>query len=188
MLSFWKRWLLVYVWTDENGGFRILWRHKLHTTNIAHFCEECYRFENADFLSTCGRTKTEVFEYYDVINYILLTLRTFVRNAIVLKTLASCLRVDGRKRRFSNTMMSWIIYYWHYACFVSDAFVFTLFSFSRGRAKTIRIRCVWTRIFSETENKILLFQKYPDTCGQGLNLFFFCHFRCRRRRDCLSSL
>ena len=85
-------------------------------------------FENAVFLSTCRRTKTEVFEYYDVINYILLTLRTFVRNAIVLKTLASCLRVDGRKRRFSNTVRSWIMYYWHYACFVSDAFVFTLFS------------------------------------------------------------
>lgn len=67
-------------------------------------------FENAVFLSTCRRTKTEVFEYYDVINYILLTLRTFVRNAIVLKTLASCLRVDGRKRRFSNSMMSYIVY------------------------------------------------------------------------------
>ena len=61
--------------TDENRGFRILWRHKLHTTNIAHFCEECYRFENAGFLFTCGRTKTEVFEYSDVMNYILLTLR-----------------------------------------------------------------------------------------------------------------
>ena len=33
--------------------------------------------------------------------------------------------------------------------------------------------CVWTRIFSETEDKILLFQKYPDTCGQGLNLLVF---------------
>ena len=40
-------------------------------------------FENAGLLSTCRRTKTEVFEYYDVINCILLTLRTFVRNAFV---------------------------------------------------------------------------------------------------------
>ena len=36
--------------------------------------------------------------------------------------------------------------------------------------------CVWTRIFSETEDKILLFQKYPDTCGQGLNLLVFFFF------------
>ena len=49
-------------------------------------------------------------------------------------------------------------------------------AFSRGRAKTIRIRCVWTGIFSETEDKILLFQKYPDTCGQGLNLLFVFFF------------
>ena len=32
-------------------------------------------FENAGFSSTCGRTKTTVLEYDDVINYILLTLR-----------------------------------------------------------------------------------------------------------------
>ena len=31
-------------------------------------------FENAGFSSTCGRKKMEVFEYTDVINYILLTL------------------------------------------------------------------------------------------------------------------
>ena len=41
-------------------------------------------------------------------------------------------------------------------------------AFSCGREKTIRIHCVWTRIFSDTE-KTFRFQKYPGMCGQGLN-------------------
>ena len=36
------------------------------------------------------------------------------------------------------------------------------------RAKTIRIRYVWTRIFLKTEQKDLRFQKYPDMCKWGL--------------------
>ena len=36
--------------------------------------------------------------------------------------------IDERKRKFSNTMMSYIIYYEHYACPVRDAVVFPLFS------------------------------------------------------------
>ena len=46
----------------------------------------------------------------------------------LLITLASRLRVHRRKRMFSNTMMSWIIYYQHNACSVRDAIVFPLTS------------------------------------------------------------
>ena len=34
--DFWKCWLLVYAWTDENGGFRIRWCHSSLTTIITH--------------------------------------------------------------------------------------------------------------------------------------------------------
>ena len=58
-----------------------------------------------------------------------------------------------------------VVNYYHYACSVRDAIVFTVAyrAFSCGRAKTIRIRYVWTH-----KDKILRFQKYPDTCGRGL--------------------
>ena len=32
--DFWKRWLLVYVWTDKNRSFRIRWFHISFTTSI----------------------------------------------------------------------------------------------------------------------------------------------------------
>ena len=36
---------------------------------------------------------------------------------------------------------------------------------------TIEIHYVWTRgFFLEKGGKITVFQKYPDTCGQGLTL------------------
>ena len=70
-----------------------------------------------------------------------------------LKTLPSRLRVDGQKRVLSNTMMSKII---------SFSIVLTFWC---GRAKTIRMLYVWTRIISKTD--FLRFQKYPDTCGWG---------------------
>ena len=41
-------------------------------------------------------------------------------------------------------------------------------AFLCGRVKIISISYVWTRIFSKPEEKILRFQKYPDTCGRGL--------------------
>ena len=45
-----------------------------------------------------------------------------------LNTFASRLRaVDGRKRRFSNTMKSYIIYHENYACSVRDVIVFPSF-------------------------------------------------------------
>ena len=70
-----------------------------------------------------------------------------------LRTLPSRLRVDEQKRVFSNRMMSKIISF----SFVS--------MFWCGRAKTIRMRYVWTRIISKTD--VLRFQKYPDTCEWG---------------------
>ena len=59
-----------------------------------------------------------------------------------------------------------------------DAIVFTVAyrAFSCGRAKTIRIRYVWTH-----KDKILRFQKYPDTCGRGLR-------RSRIYKHCYSTL
>ena len=66
----------------------------------------------------------QVFEFDDVINYILLTLRMLCEG---------CYR-----------------------------FYIAYSAFSCGRAKTIRIRYVWTH-----KEKIFRFQKYPDTCGRG---------------------
>ena len=68
-----------------------------------------------------------------------------------LKTLPSRLLVGGQKRVFPNMMMSKII---------SFPIVLTFWC---GRAKTIRMRYVWTRFISKTD--VLRFQKYPDTCG-----------------------
>ena len=39
-----------------------------------------------------------------------------------------------------------------------------------GRAKTMRKRYEWTRIFFENGEKKLRFQASTDTCGQGLTL------------------
>ena len=47
---------------------------------------------------------------------------------------------------------------------------FHCLAFSYGRAKTIRIRYVWTRLFLKTEGKYLRFQTKTDTCGRGLSL------------------
>ena len=49
---------------------------------------------------------------------------------------------------------------------------FQCLAFSYGQAKTIRIRHVWTRIFLENGGKRSRFQKYPDTCGRSLRLWF----------------
>ena len=40
-------------------------------------------------------------------------------------------------------------------------------TFSCERAKTIRIRYAWMRIFLKTEEKNFCFKKYRDTCGRG---------------------
>ena len=76
-----------------------------------------------------------------------------------LKTPAFRLRVDLQKWRFSNTIISCIIYYKHYACSVRDAIVFPLFRrFLCGPAKTNRILYVWTRTILQTNEKISVFK------------------------------
>ena len=67
--------------------------------------------------------------------------------------------VDGRKRRFWNTMTSYIIQRMsckrHYRISI-------VLAFSCSRAKTIRIRYVWSRILFLTRNK-----KFPFTKISG---------------------
>ena len=75
--DFWKRWALVYVWTDENAGFRIRWRNAPFTASMTH-------------------------------------------------------------------ALQGMLSYFH------------SLAFSYGRAKTIRIRYVWTRVFFENGGKNLL--------------------------------
>ena len=68
-----------------------------------------------------------------------------------LKTVATRLRVDGRKRKFSSTIMSSTIYFWHDACSVRNAIVFPLFSVFvwTGEKDSITLRakayCFWKR-------------------------------------------
>lgn len=87
-------------------------------------------------------------------------------------------REDGWKRKFSNTMTSYIIKFYHYnithALWGVLSYLHCL-GFSYGRAKTIRLCYVWTRIFLKTVGENLPFQKYPNACGFGLNdILFFC--------------
>ena len=70
-----------------------------------------------------------------------------------LKTLATRSRVDGRKQRFSNTMMCWL---WIHHLLL--AFRMLCSAFSYGRTKTIRIRHVWTCIFLQNGGKNLRFE------------------------------
>ena len=68
-----------------------------------------------------------------------------------LKTLATRLRVNGRKQTFSRTIMSSIIYFYHDACSVRNAIVFPLFSVFvwTGEKDSITLRarayCFWKR-------------------------------------------
>ena len=87
----------------ENGHRKRIFSKTLPTVKI---------FENAGHSFTCGRMKTEVFEYDDVIH-----------TTSIMHTLWG------------------VLSYFH--CLV----------FSYGRAKTIRIRFVWTGIFLKTEGK-----------------------------------
>ena len=61
--DFWKRWLLVYVWTDENRGFRIRWCHIAliiyrWLLALRMLCEVCYRISIVQRFRLDGR-----FEY-----------------------------------------------------------------------------------------------------------------------------
>ena len=76
-------------------------------------------------------------------------------------------QVYGRKRRFLNNMMSYIIQRMPCKGFSCISIVL---AFQCGQAKTIRISYVWTRMFLENREKNIRFQKLPDKCGQGLSL------------------
>ena len=107
--DFWKRWPLVYVWTDENAGFRIRWRNAPFTASMTH-------------------------------------------------------------------ALQGMLSYFH------------CLAFSYGRAKTIRIRYVWTRIFLKTEENISVCNlprcriKGPLLAGYGrINLYTIETFSANRQ-------
>ena len=89
-----------------------------------------------------------------------------------LKTLASCLHVDGRKRRFSNSMMSYIVYtsyitsITHGRCAGWYLFPsFELFCLDGGK-RFDNTKC--RRVFwGKRREKIK--KKYSDKCGRDLN-------------------
>ena len=89
-----------------------------------------------------------------------------------LKTLASRLRVGGRKRKFSNMMMSYVIILLPALRMLCEGCygISIVSAFFGGRTKKYPIRYVWTWIFSDTVEKNLRFQKYPVTCGRVLSL------------------
>ena len=72
----------------------------------------------------------------------------------------------GFRIRWCNTSCTTIITHALWGIFS----YFHCLAFSYGRAKTIRIRYVWTRLFLKTEGKYLRFQTKTDTCGRGLSL------------------
>lgn len=57
-------------------------------------------------------------------------------------------------------MMSYMIYYEHYACSVGDAIIFPL---GENNSNTLRVDAY---IFGNGGKKNLRLQKYPDTCGR----------------------
>ena len=77
-----------------------------------------------------------------------------------LKTLASRLRVGGRKRKFSNMMMSYIIILLPALRMLCEGCygISIVSAFFGGRTKKYPIRYVWTWIFSDMEEKISVFK------------------------------
>ena len=72
----------------------------------------------------------------------------------------------GFRIRWCNTSFTTIITHalWKMLSF------FHCLAFLFGRAKTIRIRYVWTRVGLKTEEESLRFETKTDTCGRGLRL------------------
>ena len=104
-------------------------------------------FENAVFMLSCGRVKTELFENADVTASIYdVPDHTHGSLGITRGHFASLFSfIEARTAEFES----------------SCVFVWTgIFS------KTL---LVWTRIFFYTDKKKMSFQKDPDTCGQGLS-------------------
>ena len=72
----------------------------------------------------------------------------------------------GFRIRWCHILLAWrMLRKWRYRIYIVVAF-------SWGQAKTIRIRYVRMRIFFLNVEKTLRFQKYPDTCGRGLNVTY----------------
>ena len=94
-----------------------------------------------------------------------------------------CIRVDRRKRRFSNTMTSCIgssspfVTYDSKTLRVDADFFksgeknlrFRKYPATCGWSNTIQKRYVWMQIFFKYGEKNLRFRKYPAACGQGLS-------------------
>ena len=72
-------------------------------------------------------------------------------------TPACRVRVDGRKRRFSKPLISYVICYKNYACSVRDVIVFMWTD--ESDSNTLRLNAY----FLKTE-KISVFKKSEDTC------------------------
>ena len=56
-VDFWKRWPLVYVWTDENAGFRIRGRNASFTASMTHALQGMLSYFHC-LASSYGRAKT----------------------------------------------------------------------------------------------------------------------------------
>ena len=102
-------------------------------------------FENACLSFSCGRTKTEVFFLRFGLRSARIQWRRSPKTHVskhspvwrFLKTPVYRFRVDGRKRRFSNTMVSYIIKHMPCkTCFSTSI----ILAFSCRRVETIRIR------------------------------------------------
>ena len=81
-----------------------------------------------------------------------------VERSTMVMTPACRIRVDGRKRRFSKPLISYVICYKNYACSVRDVIVFSSFFHVDGRKrfKYPTSKCVF---FENRKN--LRFQKIP---------------------------
>ena len=108
-------------------------------------------FENAVFMFSCGRVKTELFENADV-------------KASIYDVSEHAHGSLGTTKGHFDCLFSFVeVRTAKFEC--SSVFVWTgIFS------KTL---LVWTRIFLKTDEKKMRFQKYPDTCGRGLSLVSF---------------
>ena len=65
----------------------------------------------------------------------------------LLSTFNSRLRVNGRKRWFSNTMVSYIIYHENYACSVREYYLLSIVFLNCVDGRKLWIRYMWKRIF-----------------------------------------
>ena len=61
--GFWQCLLLVRVWTDENGGFRIRWYHTSFTTSITHALWGMLSYSHIFLAFSYGRAKTSRLRY-----------------------------------------------------------------------------------------------------------------------------